>query len=319
MLVPNPGKVVTPNDYRYGFQGQEEDDELKGEGNSLNYTFRMHDPRVGRFFATDPLEKSYTWNSPYAFSENRVIDAVELEGKEAYFIHGTASDNSRWINNNDNHQSRENTNQLLRLTPNKSFDASFEWGGKLGIGNGLFNNSTDRHKAAQDLVDHIMISANGEEAITMIGHSHGGNVAIQAIPILRAALDAKGWQNVKINLITVSTPADNAKNSYENPEKWSSMINSHIHLYNSLDFVQETGANIFGNVDGDANFERTFKNPKTKNIKLDVNKYFQVKRTEPNSGDVITTTDGMGAHSFDDIFPEILKKDIDNGKIPTIK
>ena len=81
MLVPN--KHGTSRDYRFGFQGQENDDELKGEGNSLNYTFRMHDPRVGRFFAVDPLEKSYPWNSPYAFSENRVIDAVELEGLEA--------------------------------------------------------------------------------------------------------------------------------------------------------------------------------------------------------------------------------------------
>jgi hypothetical protein len=43
----------------------------------------MHDPRVGRFFATDPLEENYSWNSPYAFSSNRVIDAVELEGLES--------------------------------------------------------------------------------------------------------------------------------------------------------------------------------------------------------------------------------------------
>lgn len=34
------------------------------------------------FFATDPLEKNYPWNSPYAFSENRVIDGIELEGAE---------------------------------------------------------------------------------------------------------------------------------------------------------------------------------------------------------------------------------------------
>ena len=68
---------VNTNDYRYGFQGQEMDDEIKGEGNSLNYTFRMHDPRLGRFFAVDPLTKKYPWNSPYAFSENRVIDGVE--------------------------------------------------------------------------------------------------------------------------------------------------------------------------------------------------------------------------------------------------
>ena len=48
----------------------------------MNYTFRMHDPRAGRFLSLDPLQKKYPWNSPYAFSENRVIDAVELEGLE---------------------------------------------------------------------------------------------------------------------------------------------------------------------------------------------------------------------------------------------
>lgn len=58
------------------------DDELKGEGNSINYKYRMHDPRVGRFFAVDPLFREYPYNSPYAFSENRVIDARELEGLE---------------------------------------------------------------------------------------------------------------------------------------------------------------------------------------------------------------------------------------------
>ena len=58
------------------------DDEVKGEGNSLNYKFRMHDPRVGRFLSIDPLAKSYPWNSSYAFSENRVIDGIDLEGAE---------------------------------------------------------------------------------------------------------------------------------------------------------------------------------------------------------------------------------------------
>ncbi|MBN9285320.1 hypothetical protein [Flavobacterium sp.] len=45
MLVPN--RHAANENYRYGFQGQEKDDELKGgEGNSLNYTFRMHDPII---------------------------------------------------------------------------------------------------------------------------------------------------------------------------------------------------------------------------------------------------------------------------------
>ena len=79
-LVPNRHSATA--DYRYGFQNQEKDDEIKGEGNSLNYTFRMHDPRAGRFFATDPLAPKYPHNSPYAFSENSVIAFVELEGLE---------------------------------------------------------------------------------------------------------------------------------------------------------------------------------------------------------------------------------------------
>lgn len=82
MLVPNRNSPDLSRDYRYGFQGQEMDNELKGRGNSLNYTFRMHDPRVGRFFAVDPLAYSYPYNSPYAFSENDVISHVELEGGE---------------------------------------------------------------------------------------------------------------------------------------------------------------------------------------------------------------------------------------------
>ena len=85
MLQPNRHKDA--KSYRYAFQGQETDDELKGEGNSVNYKYRMHDPRLGRFFAVDPLYRDYPWNSPYAFSENRVLDAIELEGLEKFRIH----------------------------------------------------------------------------------------------------------------------------------------------------------------------------------------------------------------------------------------
>jgi RHS repeat-associated protein len=81
MLLPN--RHGSADSYRYGFQGQEKDDEIKGEGNSINYKYRMHDPRIGRFFAVDPLAGKFPHNSPYAFSENKTISHVELEGLEA--------------------------------------------------------------------------------------------------------------------------------------------------------------------------------------------------------------------------------------------
>jgi len=78
-----PGGFVSLSAYRFGFQGQEKDDEVKDvTGSSINYKYRIHDPRLGRFLSVDPLSYDYPWNSPYAFSENRVVDGVELEGLE---------------------------------------------------------------------------------------------------------------------------------------------------------------------------------------------------------------------------------------------
>ena len=70
-------------DYRYSFQGQEADNEVKGKGNSVNYKYRMHDARLGRFFAVDPLTSKYPFYSPYHFSSNSPIISVELEGLES--------------------------------------------------------------------------------------------------------------------------------------------------------------------------------------------------------------------------------------------
>jgi len=74
------GRTVSLDGYRYGFQNQEKDDEIKGEGNSINYTFRMHDPRLGRFFAVDPLFKKNIHSSTYLFANNRVVDGYEWHG-----------------------------------------------------------------------------------------------------------------------------------------------------------------------------------------------------------------------------------------------
>jgi YD repeat-containing protein len=70
--------------YRFTFQGQEHDDEINGGGGtSYAFEYRIHDSRIGRFLRIDPLAAKYVWNSPYAFSENRVVDAFELEGLES--------------------------------------------------------------------------------------------------------------------------------------------------------------------------------------------------------------------------------------------
>jgi hypothetical protein len=49
--------------------------------------YRIHDASIGRFLSRDPLAVDYPFNSPYAFSENRVIDATDMEGLEKYIFH----------------------------------------------------------------------------------------------------------------------------------------------------------------------------------------------------------------------------------------
>lgn len=53
--MPQPDRNFGSPEYRYGFQGQEKDSELKGEGLSVNYKYRVHDPRIGRFLAMPHL------------------------------------------------------------------------------------------------------------------------------------------------------------------------------------------------------------------------------------------------------------------------
>jgi RHS repeat-associated protein len=41
--------------YHYGFNGKENDNEVKDAGNQLDFGLRIYDPRVGRWLSLDPL------------------------------------------------------------------------------------------------------------------------------------------------------------------------------------------------------------------------------------------------------------------------
>ncbi len=82
MLMPGRHDELPGRTYAYGFQGQERDDEVKGAGNAINFKYRMNDPRLGRFFAVDPLAPKYPELSTYHFSHNSPIYMREIEGLE---------------------------------------------------------------------------------------------------------------------------------------------------------------------------------------------------------------------------------------------
>ena len=71
--------------YRYGFNGKETDNEVKGNGNQQDYGFRIYDPRVAKFLSVDPLRNDYPWYTPYQFAGNKPIWAVDLDGLEELY------------------------------------------------------------------------------------------------------------------------------------------------------------------------------------------------------------------------------------------
>lgn len=66
--------------YRYGFNGMERDDEVKGNGNSYTTPFRQYDPRLGRWLTLDPLHHWRPFESPYAGFGNNPIYFVDPSG-----------------------------------------------------------------------------------------------------------------------------------------------------------------------------------------------------------------------------------------------
>ena len=70
MLMPSRRFQRHTTSYRYGFNNKENDIEVKGEGNFQDYGMRCYDPRLGRLLSVDPLEKQYSYYTPYQFAGN---------------------------------------------------------------------------------------------------------------------------------------------------------------------------------------------------------------------------------------------------------
>ncbi len=67
--------------YRYGFNGKENDNEVKGEGNQQDYGMRIYDGRIGKFLSVDPLTKSFPQLTPYQFASTTPLQAIDLYGQ----------------------------------------------------------------------------------------------------------------------------------------------------------------------------------------------------------------------------------------------
>jgi len=86
--------------YKFGFNGKEKDDEVKGTGVQIDYGFRIFDSRVGRFLSVDPLFQTYAYYTPYQYAGNDPILFIDVDGFERH-LNKNASKQIRCFNDWD--------------------------------------------------------------------------------------------------------------------------------------------------------------------------------------------------------------------------
>jgi RHS repeat-associated protein len=78
MTMPGRKYSLGAGEYRYGFNGQENDKDISAGGQDFGE--RIYDGRLGKFLSTDPYYKNFPSYSPYMFAGNSPIKYVDEKG-----------------------------------------------------------------------------------------------------------------------------------------------------------------------------------------------------------------------------------------------
>jgi RHS repeat-associated protein len=87
MQMPGRSYSNGQDGYRYGFNGKENDNEVKGEGNQQDYGMRIYDPRLGKFLSVDPMASKMPGEGPYSSMGNNPILNIDPDGNFAVPVH----------------------------------------------------------------------------------------------------------------------------------------------------------------------------------------------------------------------------------------
>ena len=82
-----PGRKYSSGKYRYGFNGKENDNEVKGDGNLQDFNNRIYDSRISKWLSLDPLQKKYPGESNYIFTTDNPIYYLDIDGRDKIITH----------------------------------------------------------------------------------------------------------------------------------------------------------------------------------------------------------------------------------------
>ncbi|QTE21037.1 RHS repeat-associated core domain-containing protein [Polaribacter cellanae] len=149
------------------YQGQEFTEDLGL--NTHEWKYRVSDPAIGRFWQVDPLAEEYNYQSPYNFSENRVIDSYELEGLEKVSIHTASFAPFKTFGGP---YKGDGANRKFTTNPSSSSRIS----GRVNV-RATSTGISDRGSSATGSMSHNILTGNSSYSDASIEHSMSNNVS----------------------------------------------------------------------------------------------------------------------------------------------
>jgi RHS repeat-associated protein len=197
--------------------------ELDPETGLAYYGARYYQNKLGMWLSVDPLAHEYPSLMPNNFCANNPMLYVDPNGSTIIPVHGTWSSNSTWGDLSGIRRASKN------LFGDQHLGSSYQWSGG--------NFAVFRSLAAAGLVIQARNEIKSESfngQITLVGHSHGGNVAIEALNLMA---DMDVFKGVSLNLVTINTPV---RDDYQLSENASKRVN-HVNVYDTEDPIQTKG------------------------------------------------------------------------------
>jgi len=168
-----PGRKLSGG-YRYGFNGKENDNEVKGEGNQQDYGMRIYDGRIGKFLSVDPLAHLREWLSPYNFVQNNPINRVDPTGALDDWVQD-ADGNIKWDKDANSQETTKAGEKYLGKTLTFTFNSY--------IDRKLWDGPGGSSPAGDKLTSTISLTGNENEAGELTSLSATKSVKIGETPI----------------------------------------------------------------------------------------------------------------------------------------
>jgi len=195
----------------------EKDDEVKGQGNSLDFGARIYDPRIGRWLSIDPLFKKYPSWSPYNFVLNTPIQAIDPDGRDVYMV----------TKNGVVHLSNKT---LLRTISGRDLLSKYAKGGSLAMTNDIYISSQEFQGDANTIArtysnaQKYSIIKDGKISLDL-------NDKYQKNFSKLNELDVSKSKGKKIHLISINENNFNERDEYQGAETIHHEIKAHIKDY----------------------------------------------------------------------------------------